>query len=79
LDAATVIERTSLVTLRIECTYAQLEKVRNTAHSCGGEVQGIAHEGGLSITVSVPKSKVGELTDAWRSQGMHIHLQEPAK
>lgn len=72
LENAPVKEVVPLGTVRITCSYARLEQVRNTVMGLEGKVIDMDLTDTCTLTLAVPPAHIPGLVAAWRAQGIHV-------
>jgi uncharacterized YigZ family protein len=67
---ASVVERIVRESVRITCTYSQLETIRNIVHQHEGEVLDSVFSDAVILNVALPRSVVDQLLHNWSAQGI---------
>lgn len=79
LEAAEKVELMLRGIVRITCTYAQLEGIRNTVLASGGEVLESTFTDAVALRVALPLSRIGTLSDTWSTQGIQATRDDQEK
>jgi len=70
LADAPVIERIVRDRVRITCTYAQLEGIRNAVHAHEGEVLHSDFSDVVILSAALPRSVIDQLLQEWSTHGI---------
>lgn len=79
LEAAEKVELMLRGIVRITCSYAQLEGIRNTVLASGGEVLDSGFTDAVTLRVALPLSRVEALCEAWRTQSIQAAREDQGK
>lgn len=79
LNDARVAERTVRDPVRITCSYAQLETIRNAVHHNEGEVTSTEFSDSVLICAALPRSAVEKMLLDWGAQGIRAERVDQEK
>jgi len=73
----TIIERVVRSSLRIQCTYALVEGIKNDVAKCEGEMIAAAYAERCDLTVAIARSHVPAFIARWELAGANVAPDQP--